>query len=58
MPDVPLPNDSSNSIVDHSHPRPILIKLNCPWDRQIILAGERKMSGTEGMERYLHGLNV
>ena len=33
-------------------PRPILIKLNCPWDRRIILAGKKKLSGVEGMEKY------
>ena len=33
-------------------PRPISIKLNCPWDRRIILAGKKKLSSVEGMEKY------
>ena len=51
-----------NSISDRStytppsplppHPRPILIKLSCPWDRRIILANKRKLSETEGMGKY------
>ena len=35
-----------------SRPRPILVKLSCPWDRRIILANKKKLSETEGMERY------
>lgn len=35
-----------------SHPRPILIKLNCPWDRRIILASKKKLLEIEGMEKY------
>ncbi len=50
--EVPLTSDSSSSTAAHSRPRPILIKLNCPWDRRIILAGKRKLSGIEGMKKY------
>ncbi len=35
-----------------SRPRPILVKLSCPWDRRIILANKKKLSVIEGMERY------
>ena len=35
-----------------SRPRPILIKLSCPWDRRIILASKRKLSEIKGMEGY------
>lgn len=61
----PSPHQSShtsNSMSDESthrppsslppRPRPILIKLSCPWDRRIILANKRKLSETEGMGKY------
>lgn len=60
----PSPHQSShasNSMSDESthrppsplpHPRPILIKLSCPWDQRIILANKRKLSETEGMGKY------
>ena len=44
---TPQPSGSSAAVC----PRPILIKINCPWDRRIILAG-KKLSGVEGMEKY------
>ena len=43
---TPQPSGSSAAV----RPRPILIKLNCPWDRRIILAGKKKLSGVEGMD--------
>lgn len=61
----PSPHQSShtsNSMSDESthrppsplppRPRPILIKLSCPWDWRIILANKRKLSETEGMGKY------
>lgn len=45
---TPQPSGSSAAV----RPRPILIKLNCPWDRRIILAGKKKLSSVEGMEKY------
>ena len=61
----PSPHQSShisNSMSDESthrppsplppRPRPILIKLSCPWDRRIILANKRKLSETEDMGKY------
>ncbi len=35
-----------------ARPRPILVKLNCPWHRRIILAGKKKLSSIEGKENY------
>ena len=35
-----------------TRPRPILIKLNCPWDRRIILAEKKRLSSINGMEKY------
>ncbi|MDD9817017.1 MAG: hypothetical protein OXU61_02605 [Gammaproteobacteria bacterium] len=35
-----------------ARPRPILVKLSCPWDRRVILAGKMKLSESEGMENY------
>ena len=41
-----------------SHPRPIHIKLNCPWDRRIILAGKKPLLSISGMEKYLLQLDL
>lgn len=35
-----------------SHPRLILIKLNYPWDRHIILTGKKQLLSISGMEKY------
>ena len=35
-----------------TRPRPILVKLSCPWDRRVILAGKSRLSESNGMENY------
>ena len=50
----PLSTSQSSCTSDYPRPRPILIKLNCPWDRWIVLAGKKKrLSSISGMETYL-----
>ena len=45
------PSDSSPA--DRSvRPRPILVKLSCPWDRRVILAGKMRLSEIDGIENY------
>ncbi len=48
----PASSSGPSSPTASSRPRPILIKLGCPWDRRIILASKRKLSGIQGMEGY------
>ena len=46
------PSTHSSCTSEPPRPRPILIKLNCPWDRRLILAGKKRLSSINGMERY------
>ena len=47
-----LPTTHSSCTSEPTRPRPILIKLNCPWDRRIIFAGKKRLSSINGMEKY------
>ena len=42
----------SSPAVRSARPRPILVKLSCPWDRRVILAGKTKLFAIEGMKTY------
>ena len=45
------PSDSSTA--DRSvRPKPIVVKLSCPWDRRVILAGKMRLSEIDGIENY------
>ena len=50
--DEPLSSGCSSPAGRSVHPRPILVKLSCPWDRRVILAGKMKLSAIEGMRHY------